>query len=95
MEERGWNDFKLYFEQIHPSVFSRLNKAYPKLTAGENRLCAFLIMNLTTKEISALTNRSVRTVETAKFRLRKKLDIPKDTNILAFLWQFTEESSGS
>lgn len=52
-------------------------------------------MNLTTKEISALTNRSVRTVETAKFRLRKKLDIPKDTNILAFLWQFTEESSGS
>lgn len=95
MEERGWNDFKLYFEQIHPSFFSRLNKAYPKLTAGENRLCAFLIMNLTTKEISALTNRSVRTVETAKFRLRKKLDIPKDTNILAFLWQFTEESSGS
>ena len=92
MEERGWNDFKLYFEQIHPSFFTRLNKAYPNLTAGENRLCAFLVMNLTTKEISALTNRAVRSVETAKFRLRKKMEIPKETSLSSFLWQFTGET---
>ena len=89
IEERGWNDFKLYFEQIHPAFFDRLNASHPDLTAGENRLCAFIVMNLTTKEISALTNRSVRTIETAKFRLRKKLGITKETGLLTFLHQFT------
>lgn len=89
IEERGWNDFKLYFEQIHPSFFAKLNHSYPGLTAGENRLCAFIVMNLTTKEISALTNRSVRTIETAKFRLRKKLGIGKEQTTLSFLMRFT------
>lgn len=88
-DERQWENFKLYFEQIHPMFFSRLSKAFPSLTTGELRICAFIVMNMTSKEIAALTNRSVRTIDSIKFRLRAKLGIPKETSTLAFLLAFT------
>lgn len=88
IEERGWNDFKFYFEQIHPSFFPKLHDAFPNLTSGENRMCAFIVMNLSTKEIADLTYRTLRTVETSKFRIRKKLDVPKEMSTLSFLQQF-------
>ena len=88
--EHQWAAFKLYFEQVHPAFFSNLNKAYPTLTPGENRICAFIVMNLTTKDIATLLNRSSRTIDTIKFRIRKKLDIPKDVSTLSFLLPFTQ-----
>ena len=88
-DERQWGNFKLYFEQIHPMFFSRLSRTFPALTAGELRICAFIVMNMTSKEIASITNRSVRTIDSIKFRLRSKLDIPKETSTLAFLLAFT------
>ena len=87
-DERQWGNFKLYFEQIHPMFFSRLSRTFPALTAGELRICAFIVMNMTSKEIASITNRSVRTIDSIKFRLRSKLDIPKETSTLAFLLAF-------
>lgn len=92
-EERGWDDFRLHFEQIHPSFFTRLNEAHPHLTLGESKMCAFIVMNLNTKEIASLTNRSIRTVDTTKFRIRKKMDIPKEATTLSYLRQFLSENS--
>lgn len=92
-ESLGWNDFKIYFEQTHPAFFTELYKAFPSLTSLENRMCAFTIMNLSTKEIAQLTNRSIRTVETMKFRLRKKMEIPHGQSILSFLQRFLVSSS--
>lgn len=91
IEEKGWDDFKLYFEQIHQSFFTRLNAAHPWLTPGENRMCAFIVMNLSTKEIATLTNRTIRTVDTTKFRIRKKLNIPRDISTNTYLRQFISE----
>ena len=92
-DERQWENFKLYFEQIHPLFFSRLSKAFPALTTGELRLCAFIVMNMTSKEIASVTNRSIRTIDSIKFRLRSKMSIPKDISTLAFLLAFTNDES--
>lgn len=76
-----WDEFKLYFEKIHPSFYQKLLGEHPDVTQNELRLCAFIFMNMSTKEIASMLNRSVRTIESAKFRLRKKLNIDstKDT----------------
>lgn len=92
-EETGWDEFRFQFEEIHPSFFTRLHEAYPNLTLGESRMCAFIVMNLNTKEIAALTNRSTRTIDTTKFRLRKKMNIPKEETTLSYLWQFISDGS--
>ncbi len=89
-----WAAFKLYFEQVHPAFFSNLNKAYPTLTAGENRICALIVMNLNTKDIATLLNRSTRTIDTIKFRIRRKMGIPKEVSTLSFLLPFTQEQVG-
>lgn len=74
-EENVWKMFRTYFEAVNQSFFDRLYRLAPTLTNAETRMCAFILVNLTTKEIAILTNRSVRTVETIKHNLRKKLSI--------------------
>lgn len=90
-DENDWEEFMTRFCEIHPSFFSRLNEKHPNLTSGEHRMCAFILLNLSSKEIASLTNRSVRTVDTTKFRLRKKLDLPKEVTTMSYLWSFTDE----
>lgn len=67
--------FDVNFERVHVDFFNRLLQLNPKLTKRELRLCAFVKMNLSNKEISPLLNISVRGVETGRYRIRKKLDI--------------------
>lgn len=88
IEEKGWEEFKIYFEQVHSSFFPNLNSVHHDLTPGESRMCAFIIMNLSTKEIASLTNRSIRTVDTVKFRIRRKLNIPSDVTTSNYLKTF-------
>lgn len=86
-----WEEFMTHFCEIHPSFFARLNEKHPGLTAGDRRMCAFILLNLSSKEIAELTHRSLRTVDTTKFRLRKKLDLPKEVSTMSYLWGFTDE----
>ena len=62
-----------------------LNKMYPDLTPNEIKICAFLRLNMSTKDISAITHQSVKSINMARFRLRKKLDIESDENLIGFL----------
>ena len=57
---------------------------YPKLTANELKLCTFLRLNLSTKEIAQLMNISLRGVELSRYRLRKKLELPTETSLFEF-----------
>jgi len=82
---QGWEEFKLYFEQIHPTFYANLNQINPNLSKMQQRLCALLVLNMNTKEIAEVTNRSVRTIETLLYRLRKSLDIPADEKTVTFL----------
>ena len=86
-----WNEFKLYFEQIHSDFYISINKINPNLSKMEQRLCALLVLNMSTKEIAQTTNRSVRTIETLIYRLRKNLEIPSDEKTINFLRKFLEK----
>jgi len=80
-DDSDWKNFELQFNQIYESFYRKLDKINPNLTVNDRRLCAYLRLNMTTKEIAALTNLSVHSVEVARHRLRKKLQID-DPSIL-------------
>lgn len=80
-----WDIFHVQFEKIHPSFFKKLLARYPTLTQGETRMCAYVMLNMTNKEIAALTRRNVRSVETMRYRLTKKLQLPAGESLLSHL----------
>ncbi|MFI2742803.1 triple tyrosine motif-containing protein [Zhouia sp. PK063] len=77
--------FDVNFEKIHHQFFEQLKEIYPKISKKELRLCAFIKMDLSNKEIAPLLNISIRGVETARYRVRKKLDLEHDTGLQEFL----------
>lgn len=81
-------EFKAYFNSVHPSFFDNISKANPSLTGNELRLCAFLRLGLSTKEIASLTFREIRSVESARNRLRKKIELDVDMNLNSYLARF-------
>ncbi len=70
-----WQDFELRFKQIHSDFYTQLNFRFPTLTPNEKKLCAFLRLNMSSREISAITNQSIKSIETARTRLRKKMGL--------------------
>lgn len=74
-EEKSWDDFIRHFEDVHPNFYIKLTEKHSDLSPGELKLCAFLRMNLNTKEISHITNQTTKSIEVARTRIRKKLAI--------------------
>ncbi len=81
-------EFRRSFENVHPDFYRRLEEQYPELTVRDKRLCAFLVLGLSTKEIASISYREVRSVESARLRLRKKLNIDQDISLHDFLNNF-------
>ena len=79
IQNNAWEMFRTYFNRVHQSFFEKLHFLHPNLTNAESRMCAFILMGLTTKEIAAFTNRSPRTVEAIKYNIRKKLGTSEST----------------
>ncbi|WP_116789956.1 triple tyrosine motif-containing protein [Flavobacterium psychrotrophum] len=77
--------FDVHFEKVHHNFFEALKTLSPSLTQRELRLCAFVKMGLTNKEIAPLLNISLRGVENARYRIRKKLNVANEDNFPAFL----------
>ncbi len=77
--------FDVNFEKINHDFFEKLKKLDATLTKRELRLCAFVKMDLTNKEISPLLNISIRGVESARYRVRKKLNVQHEDNFISFL----------
>lgn len=88
--EEQWREFESSFIDVYPQFLKEISQGYPQLTSQDLKLCAYLKMNLNSKDIAHLTGTSVRTVETRRYRLRKKLNIPKDVNVLSFLNSFND-----
>lgn len=85
--DRNWERFETHFDQVHENFFKNLRMKYPDLTPKDQKLCAYLRMNLTTKEIAPLLNISVRGVEISRYRLRKKLNLDTDVNLVSFIME--------
>jgi FixJ family two-component response regulator len=86
--DSDWQIFESLFDQAHENFFKRLKTAYPDLTQSDLKLCAYLKLNLTSKEIAPLLNISFRGVETRRYRLRKRLSLESDENLVSFIVQF-------
>ncbi|WP_026210414.1 ligand-binding sensor domain-containing protein [Flexithrix dorotheae] len=83
-----WKHFEVYFDQVHGDFSKRLTEKFPKLSPQDRRLCAYLRMNMTTKEIASLLNITIRGVEISRYRLRKKLNLTREINLAEFILNF-------
>lgn len=81
-------DFEVFqsnFDFIHKDFFKLLDERFPELTRNDKILCAYLNMNLSSKEIAPLLNISIRGVEVNRYRLRKKMNLGRDVNLTVYL----------
>ncbi len=83
--EKDWKLFEQSFSEVHENFLHKLKDEYPELTPADIQLCAYLKMNLSSKEIASLLNITVRGVEIRRYRLRKKLHLDHDTNLTEFI----------
>lgn len=83
--EDDWAIFQTNFDRIHDNFFRKLHERYPELTSNDLRLCAYLRLNLTSKDIANLMNISLKGVEAGRSRLRKRLHIPPEKNLTEFM----------
>ncbi|MBC6109618.1 triple tyrosine motif-containing protein [Pedobacter fastidiosus] len=86
-DERDWHLFENSFNEAHESFFKKLKAQHPDLVPNDLKLCAYLRMNMSSKEMSSLLNISLRGVEIRRYRLRKKLEVPHDKNLTEFLME--------
>jgi len=86
--QEDWRQFEYHFDQIHGDFLNRLREHFHDLTPNEQKLCALLRLNLSTKEISNLMSISLRGVEIARYRLRKKLGLDLGQNLLKFILEY-------
>ncbi len=83
--DNDWQNFSRHFDNVHPGFFRKLKEQFPALTPNEERLCAYLLLNLNSKEISQMLNVTPAAVDKSRNRLRKKLDISPDVNLYEFI----------
>lgn len=84
-DNRDWEAFESQFDLLHSDFFKKLKKDFPKLSVSDTKLCMYLKMRMTTKEIANQLNLSVRGVETRRYRLRKKMSLTKAHDLEDFL----------
>lgn len=84
-DERDWNIFESSFNEAHENFFKKLKSGHPDLVPNDLKLCAYLRMNMSSKEMASLLNISLRGVEIRRYRLRKKLNLKHDKNLVEFL----------
>ncbi|MEI7982109.1 MAG: triple tyrosine motif-containing protein, partial [Bacteroidota bacterium] len=83
--EKQWKVFNLHIEQVYEELFKKLKERCPDLTPRELSLCAYLRMNISSKEIATLMNISARGVEISRYRIRKKLRLDREANLTEFM----------
>ena len=83
--EDSWNTFRDAFETADKDFFKKIKLAHPTLTPNDLRLCAYLRLNLSSKEIAPLLNISVRSLEIKRYRLRKKMDLRHDQGLVEYI----------
>ncbi len=86
--DNNWKRFEENFDLVYENYLKRLGEMYPELNVSDKKLCAYLKMDLSSKDIAPLLNMSVRSVETNRYRLRKKLNLERDVNLGEFLQRF-------
>lgn len=87
LDKGAWDEFEVRFQQVHQEFYDKLHSLHPDLTPNEVKLCAFLRLNMTTKDISAITYQTAKSIQVARTRLRRKLGMERDENLVSWLQQ--------
>jgi len=83
--DKGWEYFEKQFKLVHFDFIERLSRLYPTLSPSELKVCALMKINLTTKEMSNLLCQSERSIETYRYRIRKKIHLSSNRNLVTYL----------
>ena len=84
-EEDSWNIFREAFDIADKDFLKKIKQAHSILTPNDLRLCAYLRLNLSSKEIAPLLSISVRSVEIKRYRLRKKMDLSHEQGLVEYI----------
>lgn len=84
-DENTWNIFKEAFDSADNNFLKKVKENHPLLTPNDLRLCAYLRLNLSSKEIAPLLNISVRSIEIKRYRLRKKMNLPHEIGLVEYI----------
>ena len=87
-KEDSWNIFKEAFDNADNDFLKKVKQDHPTLTPNDLRLCAYLRLNLSSKEIAPLLNISVRSVEIKRYRLRKKMNLDHEQGLVEYILSF-------
>ena len=85
LDKEDWLTFQLHFTNTHAKFFQNLQEKHPELSSNEIKLSAYLKLNLSTKEIASLMNVAITSVEQSRYRLRKKINLDKDVNLVNYI----------
>jgi DNA-binding CsgD family transcriptional regulator len=86
--DKDWEDFTMHFDRVHPRFFERLLDQFPNLTQKELKQCAYIRINISIKEIANLLNITTKGVEKARSRIKTKLFLDKDEDLVSFILSF-------
>ena len=91
--DKDWEHFAQHFDKVHSDFMVVLKEKHNNITPNELKLCTYLRMNLSTKEIAQLMNISVRGIEISRYRLRKKLGIATEISLFDYLINLSSKSN--
>ncbi|MBN4073109.1 hypothetical protein JYT74_03600, partial [Crocinitomix catalasitica] len=89
-QDQEWDQFRLYFEQVHENFFTQLKNKHPRLTAYDLKLCAYFHMNLGIKQVANIMNVSHDAIKKQRTRMRKKMGLKNEVNLLNYLVEAIE-----
>ncbi|WP_289659414.1 helix-turn-helix transcriptional regulator [Flavobacterium panacagri] len=84
-DNKLWDDFKIYFEQSNPNFLLALAKKHPSLSSRDLKYCCYIKMNMSNNDITNLLGINQESVRTHKYRLKKKLTLKKEDDIISYL----------
>jgi len=88
INKEDWLTFELHFRNSHSQFFQNLREKHPNLSSNEIKLSAYLKLNLSSKEIASLMNVAITSIEQSRYRLRKKLNLSKEVNLVNYIQKF-------
>lgn len=87
-KESNWDSFEKSFDVLHDNFIKRFTSQFPKVTHKDMRIVGYIRQNYSNKEIAEMQNISLRSLESSRYRLRKKMDLPSDVNLNDFIIRF-------
>ncbi|MDO6516969.1 tetratricopeptide repeat protein [Zobellia uliginosa] len=81
----NWDEFRLRFTAVNEDFYNKITTMYPKLSQADQKLCALIKLNFSSKEMARLLGISVESVHTRRYRLRKKMKLDRSVNLEEYI----------